>query len=97
MAVRYSGETVIRLRWDRRTRTYAGTVTDPRLVYRGRVAEGHTLLPRDPTSSKAYDDAARRLLKKAQGRAQAKKKAFAVEAKHGQIFVRRLFESPCPT
>lgn len=93
MSVRYSGDTEIRLGYDRHAHVYRGTVVDPYLRFRGEVpARG-----RNPSSPEAYDNAARALIHQAERWAQKQaKRRFMVEKKHGRVTIQRVFHSPCP-
>ena len=93
MSIRYSGDTEIRLGYDPKKHVYRGTVVDPYLRYRGEVGETR----RDPRSPEAYDDAARRLARRAQAWAEGRGKSFMLESdKRNRIVIRRVFQSPCP-
>ena len=94
MSVRYSGDTEIRLGFDRNRRVYRGTVVDPYLRFRGevRVPAG----TRSPTDPNSYDDAARALIHLAEKWAKSKNRKFAVERKSGRITIQRVFHAPCP-
>lgn len=92
MSIRYSGDTEIRLGFDRRRKVYRGTVVDPYLRYNGEVTAGRG----DPSRPEAYDDAARRLCSKAQAWAESRGKNFMLEKKRRRLEIRRVFQSPCP-
>ncbi len=94
MAVRYSGNTVVRLKWT--GRGYRGTVADDYLLFPARVPP----VWRDPTSPEAYDRAATMMLRRAEEwtRAERTKKRFVVDRDlYGQPKVSRVFQAPCPT
>lgn len=97
MTVRYSGDAEIRigLEKDERGLFYRGSVIDAERRFHGWVpiaASG-----RDPASSEAYDDAARRLAKVADTWWQRRGKRFALERDgRGRVRIRRGFQSPCP-
>lgn len=102
MSVRYSGDTEIRLGFDPKRRVYRGTVVDPYLRFWGEVSLGRS--KSEPTSSEAYDDAARRLVELAErwarrqteGSSKREKRRFMTLRKRGRIAVMRVFHSPCP-
>lgn len=97
MAVRYCGDTEIRLRFDDGARVYVGHVVDPFLRFRGVVPASVARQHRNaPTSSEAYDLAARQLLHIAEGWARRHGRRFATDRKNGRPVVRRMFQSPCP-
>lgn len=89
MAIRYSGNTEVRLGWDKRRKVYRGSVRDPYRRWVGEVPKGWVLNPFDP---KAYDRAAKDLIWKAEKRAGK----FDIEREGGHISIRRVFQSPCP-
>lgn len=90
MAVRYSGDTEVRLGWDPRRRTYRGSVRDPRRRWRGEVRNYH----QDPQSPEAYDEAARDMIRAAE-RASG---PFATDSDKvlKRAKIRRVFQAPCP-
>lgn len=96
MAIRYSGDTEVRVFYDPRKHIYVGDVRDPYLHWKGKV--GRSLFISDPKSPEAYDKAALSLLKQAQRWAHHKFKRaqFQAETKLGRIRIRRVFQSPCP-
>lgn len=90
MAVRYSGDAEVRLRF--RGGVYKATVRDPFFRWEG------TCTPRArfrayPATADAYDDAAVTLLLKAD---EASGHRLLLQAKGREIIVSRLFQSPCP-
>ena len=89
-AIRYSGDTEIRVMWLPRQRRYKGSVRDPNVSWHG---ECDKLGYADPRSSDAYDDAARKLAEAANSDFKGK---LQVEWKHGRIRIRRVFQAPCP-
>ena len=91
MAIRYSGDTEVRVRWSPRDRCYIGSVRDPNHRWRGRCRK--PFYQRDATSSDAYDAAAKDLLHQAQRWADGK---LMVERRWGRVRVRRVFQAPCP-
>lgn len=94
MAIRYSGDAEVRVRWDAPNRRYEGRVSDPYLVWRGYVL---TSPGRAHTSSGAFDRAAIDLLRAADRWAKAKgKSGVALAQKDGKIILRRASQSPCP-
>lgn len=95
MAIRYSGDAEVRVGFDPKRRMYRGSVADPYLRYRGEVPVSRRFA-RDPTCSEAYDDAAERLAKRADGWARERKRAFMVEQTKGRVRVRRVYQAPCP-
>lgn len=93
---RYSGDAEIRVGYDRETKSYVGRVTDPYLRFRGWVSR-NPRFSRNPTSSEAYDDAARRIARYAQAWAKSEQTRFMVEEdKRGRVRIRRGFQAPCP-
>jgi hypothetical protein len=94
MAIRYSGDTEIRLGFDRIRRVYRGSVVDPYLRFRGDVPLAKD--ENDPTSSAAYDDAAKRLLRAADKWARTLGKRFATSRKGSHTIIDRGFQAPCP-
>ena len=109
MSVRYSGDAEITLGLDEARGVYRGRVVDPYLRFPPRKRPRH-LTPeeyaslgevpvngRDPTSSDAYDDAARRLCRRAQHWAKGEGQRFMFDQdKKGRVTIRRVFQSPCP-
>lgn len=110
MAIRYSGDAEVRLEFDpafvtlngRRVRVYRGRVSDAYLIWHGWIPEGTRTS--NPRSSKAYDDAAKRLLaiadrwaKTNHGRAFESERAKGVLGIRGPIHIRRVYQAPCPT
>ena len=97
MAKRYSGDAEIRIRYDARSRVYRGTVVDPWLRFSGWVPLERRYA-RDPQTSEAYDDAARRLARVAGHWAKRDaSRDFAFDEPRGSgIRLRRVFQSPCP-
>ena len=91
MARRYSGDVEIRIGWDPRRREYRGNIRDPYLNMRSVIKTRS--VERDPTSPAAYDDAAVQMLEDAHKKSGGRLK---VERKRGRVFVRRVFQSPCP-
>jgi hypothetical protein len=90
MAVRYSGDLEITLRYDPQHRAYVGSVRGPRSRYQG-VAPARG--GRDPRSSEAFDQGARDLL----ARARSVGAGAGAQFRLGRPVVSRLFEAPCPT
>jgi len=90
MARRYSGDAEIRVGWDPRRREYRGSIRDPYLRMRGVLKARSSS---DPTSPAAYDEAAVQMLEDAHKKSGGRLK---VERKRGRVFVRRVFQSPCP-
>ena len=95
MSVRYCGDVEIRLGYDPRRRVYAGRVVDPQLRFRGGVPL-NPKFSRDPQSSEAYDDAARRFYLFARDWMKRRGRSFDAEEKGGRPVIRRVFQSPCP-
>ncbi len=91
MALRYSGDAEVRVGWDPQRRIYRGSIRDPYRRVRCEITAPRTL--RDPTSPRAYDEAAERLLVDADRRSGGKLK---IERRRGRIVVRRMFQAPCP-
>ena len=95
MSVRYSGDTEIRLRFNDQLRRYEGVAVDPYLRFRGWVPMARAFR-REPRSSEAYDDAAKRLASLAQRWARSERRSFMIESTNHAIRIRRGFQSPCP-
>lgn len=97
MSIRYSADTEIRLQHgrDAEGHFYRGTVSDPRLRFRGWVVPSRRFT-RDPTCPEAYDDAARRLAELAQRWARENDREFMVQEEDGRVRIRRGFQAPCP-
>ena len=95
MSVRFSGDTEIRLRHNRAFDCYEGVVVDPYLRFRGWVPVAKKFA-RDPKSSEAYDDAAKRLAKLAEQWAESENRRFMVELEDDVVRIRRGFQAPCP-
>ena len=95
MSVRYSGDTEIRLRHNRRDGSYEGVVVDPHLRFRGWVPVTRKFA-RDPQCSEAYDDAAKRLAALAERWARSERRRFMIESTNNAIRIRRGYQSPCP-
>lgn len=92
MPVRYSGDCVVRLRWDEDSQEYIGSVTEGRFRWRGRTGSMSVWFS-NPTSSSSYDHAARNLIE----RAQKRRRGLSVEHDgSGRLMIRRVFECPCP-
>lgn len=94
MAVRYSGDVEVRLRWN--GRAYEVTIRAPRVRGRGTVSHAELGLARkgsrDVSSSGTYDEVARRVIEKLEkehGR-------LPVNRANGRVLVSRVFVSPCP-
>lgn len=94
MAVRYSGDVELRLRWN--GHAYEVSIRAPRVRGRGTVSHQELRLarkgPRDVSSSETYDEVARRvieMLEKKHGR-------LPVNRVDGRVVVARVFVSPCP-
>jgi hypothetical protein len=88
MAIRYSGDTEVRLGYDRKHRVYRGSVRDPYKKWNGEVSS----FSFDPYTSSNYDHAAIKLIAKAQSQLGK----FEIEKEKGRIKIRRVFQSPCP-
>lgn len=95
MAIRYSGDTEIRIRYAPAKQTYEGTVTDPYLQWRGsiRLPARHYAYPTDPA---AYDVAARALIAAAETWAKGQRRVFSLQRKGTRTRIRRVFQAPCP-
>lgn len=110
MSIRYSGDSEVRLQYDRKVRLYVGKVTDAFHraggPHRGEPYSGHVdvaVVARkmggrfSPTSSEAYDHAAVFLLRQAQEWARRTgERPFRLDVQDGRIRVRRVFQAPCP-
>jgi hypothetical protein len=96
MAIRYSGDTEIRLGWDGRKREYRGSVRDPYLRWRGKWKPKSRVTGGTRTDSSHYDEAARDLIHQAQFWAKQEGKSFRLETNHGRVMLRRVFQAPCP-
>lgn len=97
MAIRYSGDTEIRLQWRPRYNAYQGSVRDPYKRWEGMWISHHPD-PHDPISSEAYDRAAIELIRVAERWAKTRSmKPFEIEKTNlGRIRIRRVFQAPCP-
>ena len=96
LTIRYSGDAEIRLSYDAREHAYRGTVVDPYLRLFPTMIPVARRHARDPRSSEAYDDAAKRLAEVAQKWAKRHGRAFMFGQKKGRLHVYRVFQSPCP-
>lgn len=94
MAIRYSGDIEVRVRF--LDGVYHGAVRAPGFRARGTLSKRDARVThKDPTSSEAYDQAALAFIKGAMVRAKkAGKKIYP--SGEGHIEVRRTFQSPCP-
>lgn len=105
MAIRYSADVEVRVRWDPRRRAYVGTVRGlgrstrgsrerwEEIRWRGSVPGS---APRTDGLSEAYDDAGRRLIEAAASWARGR--GWALEAERsplGRVVVERVFKAPC--
>jgi hypothetical protein len=94
MAVRYSGDVELRIRWS--GDAYEVTVRAPRVRGRGTMTLQELGLARkasrDVSSSETYDEVARRILDQLEG----EHGTLPLQREGGQIVVSRLFVSPCP-
>lgn len=99
MAIRYSGDTEVRLRWRSDFRAYQGSVRDPYKRWEGMWIPQPYTARRKRNESEAYDRAAIELIRVAQRWAKSKRlKPFEVEDHgHGRVRVRRVYQAPCPT
>jgi len=94
MAVRYSGDVEVRLRWT--GRAYEVTIRAPGVRGRGIVSHKELGLARkgsrDVSSSGTYDEVARRVIEKLE----QKHGRLPVNRANGRVLVSRVFVSPCP-
>jgi hypothetical protein len=91
MAIRYSGDAEVRVRWHPVRHAYVGTVRDPDYRWRG-VAYGDA-----PKDSRDYDRAARDLLEAADEDSRSeRRRPLRLERDGRELRVRRVFQSPCP-
>ena len=94
MAVRYSGDVELRLRWN--GRAYEVTLRAPRVRGRGIVTHLELRLARkgsrDASSSRTYDEVARRVIEMAE----KKYGRLPVNRADGKVVIARVFVSPCP-
>lgn len=94
MAIRYSGDTEIRVGWDPRRKEYRGSIRDPKRPKRNMKARFKPLLvSRNPRSPEAYDIAAVQMLQDADRHTTG---GLEVERRNGRIKIRRVFQAPCP-
>lgn len=85
MAVRYSGDTEVRLGYDVKRGVYRGTVRDPYKRWRGEVrVRGR--------GSEGYDRAAEEMIQAAERRVGK----LQCDRRRGRPEVRRVFQAPCP-
>jgi hypothetical protein len=94
VAVRYSGDATVRVRYDYRRRLYAGTVSTPFGTWKGEVKPRLFGILGKSAGPKAYDDAARDMLRAAAAR--APRLARAYEGTRSAPTIRRVFQAPCP-
>lgn len=94
MAVRYSGDVELRLRWN--GRAYEVVLRAPGVRGRGTLTHQELRLARkgsrDVSSSETYDEVAKRvieILEKQHGR-------LPVNRANGGVVIARVFVSPCP-
>lgn len=92
MAVRYSGDVEVRVRYDARRRAYVGIVRGARVRFKGLV---HVAPRGEPRASARYDEASEALVRQAEGVLGAG--MIGAEHRAGRVVVRRVFRSPCPT
>lgn len=90
MAIRYSGDVEIRIRWERRRRLYIAVVATPRTRWRVSF-EGEP-----EASSKDYDRMAIALLRAAEKSFKKRDLSLPAEKKRGAFQIRRVFQAPCP-
>lgn len=91
MAIRYSGDVEVRMRWNRRV--VRVTVSDGQYVYHGEIRLSTTA-----PSSSDYDRIAARFLKSAERVARQKRRDFPFEKERdGRVRLRRVFQAPCGT
>lgn len=95
MAVRYSGDVTLRLRYVPRLRAYEGTVRWPGGGWDGTV--GRAVPPRGATSSEAYDRTARLLAYVCERETRALRRSPPFVRERGRIAIVRMFQAPCPT
>lgn len=91
MAIRYSGDTEVRFRWDADRRLFVGSVKDPFLHW-----EGEHRGSKKPKDSDDYDAAAYALFGKASAWAREKGARFQADVSGGKVRFRRVFQAPCP-
>lgn len=97
MAIRYSGDAEVRLRWDNRRHLYIGNVRDPYIRWRGSAPQPSEIKKNSPTNPYSYDSMAALFLRQAQKWARQKYgRDLQLEEKHGRIQIRRVFQAPCP-
>ena len=93
MAIRYSGDVEIRIRYVQGT--YHGSVRSPGFRGRGSVPRSK-VGGASPTSPESYDRAAKVILREAEDAARAAGMRLHTTGKGRGIEVRRTFQSPCP-
>lgn len=91
MAIRYSGDAEVRVRWDAKRRLYWGSVADPNYHWRG-VLPAHKLRRRVGANPEAYDQVARYFFEQAH----LTYPRLRIETKMGIVEVRRVYQAPCP-
>lgn len=92
MAIRYSGDAEIRMRWE--GGRVLGSVRD--LMHDGFLWRGEETLRRSPTSED-YDRTASRMLETADRKARGYGLRLSLERdRRGRVTVRRVFQAPCP-
>jgi hypothetical protein len=95
MALRYSGDVEVRVRWDPSSKSYKGSVSDPYFRWKGTWTP--TFSFRTRTEPAAYDKAAEALLGLAERAAKKKRHAFQGERRRdGGFVMSRVFKAPCP-
>lgn len=94
MAVRYSGDVEVRLRWN--GHAYEVSLRAPGVRGRGTMSHAELGLARkgsrDVSSSGTYDEVARRVIEKLE----RKYGRLPANRANGRVVVARVFVSPCP-
>lgn len=89
MSIRYSGDTEIQIKYNRRLGEWVGTVKDPFLRF-------DVIVPNPGTDPKARDSASRQLLARAMRWARTRKRTFLLDRTGTRIRLRRVYQAPCP-
>lgn len=93
--IRYSGDTEIEIKYNRRLGEYVGIVKDPFLRFE--IIVPAVPRSRDPeTTARNHDKAARRLLGQAMRWARRQRRQFLLDRSGTRIRIRRVYQAPCP-
>jgi hypothetical protein len=89
MAIRYSGDVEVRMRWSKRGRIVWGHVTDGYTPFRTSAARHHAPTPAD------YDRLAAIFIQRAIRDARRRGRVIQPDVRGGRIRLRRIFQAPC--